>query len=111
MNEFMLDERARSVQREAREMVKNEVDPEYLRRMDRDEIRYPRELYEIYAKHRLLGLRFPEEYGGPGGGVLNLCLVIEQFSRACGGMGVAYAVNALGSFPSSDAICQVFLEH
>jgi butyryl-CoA dehydrogenase len=31
--------------------------------------------------------------------VLNLCLVVEQFSRACGGMGVGYAVNALGSFP------------
>ena len=31
--------------------------------------------------------------------VLDLCLVVEQFSRACGGMGVAYAVNALGSFP------------
>ena len=30
---------------------------------------------------------------------LDLCLVVEQFSRACGGMGVAYAVNALGSFP------------
>jgi alkylation response protein AidB-like acyl-CoA dehydrogenase len=41
----------------------------------------------------------PKEYGGEGGGVLNLCLVVEQFSRACGGMGVGYAVNALGSFP------------
>jgi butyryl-CoA dehydrogenase len=28
-----------------------------------------------------------------------MCLVVEQLSRACGGVGVAYAVNALGSFP------------
>ena len=41
----------------------------------------------------------PKEYGGAGGTVLDLCLVVEQISRACGGMGVAYAVNALGSFP------------
>jgi butyryl-CoA dehydrogenase len=34
-----------------------------------------------------------------GGGVLDLCIVVEEFSRACGGMGVGYAVNALGSFP------------
>ena len=47
----------------------------------------------------LSGVWIPKEYGGEGGGVLNLCLVVEQFSRACGGMGVAYAVNALGSFP------------
>ena len=41
----------------------------------------------------------PEQYGGAGGSVLELCLVVEEFSRACGGMGVGYAVNALGSFP------------
>ena len=64
MNEFMLDEQARAVQAKARDMVKNEVDPEYLRRMDRDEIRYPREIYNTYAKHKLLGLRFPKKYGG-----------------------------------------------
>jgi alkylation response protein AidB-like acyl-CoA dehydrogenase len=66
MNEFMLDEQARRMQARTREFVKNEVDPEYLRRMDRDEIRFPRELYELYAKHQLLGLRFPKKYGGQG---------------------------------------------
>lgn len=33
------------------------------------------------------------------GGVLDLCIVVEEFSRVCGGTGVGYAVNALGSFP------------
>jgi butyryl-CoA dehydrogenase len=31
--------------------------------------------------------------------VLDLCLVVEQLSKACGGVGVLFAVNALGSFP------------
>ena len=31
--------------------------------------------------------------------MLDLCLVVEQLSRACGATGVAFAVNALGSFP------------
>jgi alkylation response protein AidB-like acyl-CoA dehydrogenase len=66
MNDFMLDERARMIQDKAREFARREVDPDYLRRMDRDEIRYPRELYELYAKNGLLGLRFPKEYGGQG---------------------------------------------
>ena len=47
----------------------------------------------------LSGVWIPKDYGGAGGSVLDLCLVVEQFARACGGMGVAYAVNALGSFP------------
>jgi len=60
---------------------------------------YPWEVQEAIKKAGLSGVWIPKDYGGDGGGVLNLCLVIEQFSRACGGMGVAYAVNALGSFP------------
>jgi acyl-CoA dehydrogenase len=64
MDDFMLDEPGRTLRDKARNFVRDEIDPEYLRRMDRDEIRYPRELYELYAKHRLLGLRFPKQYGG-----------------------------------------------
>jgi acyl-CoA dehydrogenase len=64
MDDFLLDEQGRMIRDKAREFAKNEIDPAYLRRMDRDEIRYPRELYELYAKHRLLGLRFPTRYGG-----------------------------------------------
>jgi len=60
---------------------------------------YPWEVQKAIQKAGLSGVWIPEEYGGAGGSTLDLCLVIEQFSRACGGMGVAYAVNALGSFP------------
>jgi butyryl-CoA dehydrogenase len=60
---------------------------------------YPWEVQRAIKEAGLSGVWIPKEYGGAGGGVLDLCLVVEQFSRACGGMGVAYAVNALGSFP------------
>jgi acyl-CoA dehydrogenase-like protein len=40
----MLDDEARTIRDRVREFVKNEVSPDYLRRMDRDEIRFPREL-------------------------------------------------------------------
>ncbi len=64
--EFMLTTDAKAVADEAREFVKNEVDPEYLKAMDREEVKFPREVYEKYAKHNLLGLRFPKKYGGRG---------------------------------------------
>ncbi len=64
--EFMLTPDAKAVAEEAREFVKNEVDSEYLKAMDREEVKFPREVYEKYAKHNLLGLRFPEKYGGRG---------------------------------------------
>jgi len=60
---------------------------------------YPWEVQKAIQKAGLSGVWIPKKYGGMGGGVLDLCLVVEEFSRACGGMGVGYAVNALGSFP------------
>jgi butyryl-CoA dehydrogenase len=60
---------------------------------------YPWEVQKAIRGEGLSGVWIPKEYGGLGGGVLELCLVVEEFSRACGGMGVGYAVNALGSFP------------
>jgi butyryl-CoA dehydrogenase len=60
---------------------------------------YPWAVKDQIAAAGLMGVWIPKEYGGAGGGVLDLCLVVEELSRACGGMGVMYAVNALGSFP------------
>jgi len=39
------------------------------------------------------------EYGGLGAGILALARVTEELARADSGFGVAFAVNALGSFP------------
>ena len=60
---------------------------------------FPWEVQKAIKAAGLSGVWIPKEFGGMGGGVLDLCLVVEEFSRACGGMGVGYAVNALGSFP------------
>jgi acyl-CoA dehydrogenase len=84
MDDFMLDETARAMRDRTRDFVKNEVDPEYLRRMDRDEIRYPRELYEAYARHGLLGLRFPKQYGGQEMSWVAECAAMEEIG--CLGM-------------------------
>jgi alkylation response protein AidB-like acyl-CoA dehydrogenase len=60
---------------------------------------YPWTVIRALQEAGLMGVWIPKEYGGKGAGVLNLCLVVEELSKACGGVGVLYAVNALGSFP------------
>jgi len=60
---------------------------------------YGWEILEALKSYGLTGIWIPKQYGGQSAGVLDLCLVVEELSRACGGVGVAYAVNALGSFP------------
>ncbi|MEE8105847.1 MAG: acyl-CoA dehydrogenase family protein [Planctomycetota bacterium] len=60
---------------------------------------YPWDVKEAIADAGLMRVWIPKEYGGAGGGVLDLCLVVEELARCCGGTGVLFAVNALGSFP------------
>jgi len=60
---------------------------------------YPWEIRDALKDAGLFGVWIPKEYGGHGGGVMDLCLVVEELSKACGGVGVLFAVNALGSFP------------
>ncbi|MFA5004566.1 MAG: acyl-CoA dehydrogenase family protein [Candidatus Omnitrophota bacterium] len=60
---------------------------------------YPWDVLKVMAESDMFGLFIPEEYGGLGTNVMNLCLATEEFSRACGGIAVCYAASALGTFP------------
>jgi len=51
---------------EVRAFVRDEIPRQLLLDMDAGKVSYPREFLEAAARHRLLGLRFPEEYGGRG---------------------------------------------
>lgn len=62
--------------------------------------KYPYEFLNALKEVDMFKVWIPEQYGGAGGErCMNLCLVVEELSRACGGVGVMFAVNALGSFP------------
>ncbi len=60
---------------------------------------YPWEVQARLKEYELFKVFVPPEHGGSSGSVLNLCLVVEELAKACGGIGVGFAVNALGSFP------------
>ena len=60
---------------------------------------YPWDVLKVMADSDMFGLFIPEEYGGLGTNIMNLCLATEEFSRACGGIAVCYAASALGTFP------------
>ena len=55
----------------------------------------PREVYKAAAEAGLLGLSFPEEYGGSGGAILHYCMVREELA-ATGATGVRVALMAHG---------------
>ena len=93
----LLPARTQEYQARAREVAEKFVRP-VAAELDRTGD-YPWSVIQALKDHNLMGIWIPEAYGGHGAGVLDMCVVVEELSRACGGMGVAYAVNALGSFP------------
>ena len=66
MYDYLLSEENKKLREEIREFVKNSVSPSLIKKMDRDEIRYPSEWLNALAKQNLIGIRFPKEYGGRG---------------------------------------------
>jgi alkylation response protein AidB-like acyl-CoA dehydrogenase len=97
MIEELYSKRQMELKQRARELAETVMRP-VATKYDEEQT-YPWEVQEAIKDAGLSGVWIPEEYGGLGGGVLDLCIVVEEFSRACGGMGVGFAVNALGSFP------------
>src|SRR5580698_3459346 len=60
---------------------------------------YPWEIVEELRKADLFGVYIPTEYGGLGGGVFELALVVEELSKACAGIALVVAGTALGTIP------------
>ncbi len=66
MIDCLMTAEEKSLREEVRAFVKEDIDKQLLRDMDEDKVRYPREFLEKAAARGLLGLRFPEKYGGRG---------------------------------------------
>ncbi|MBN3040218.1 MAG: acyl-CoA dehydrogenase family protein [Candidatus Omnitrophica bacterium] len=60
---------------------------------------FPYEIMKILSKSDLFSLCIPEEFGGMGSGLMDLCIATEEISRVDGGVATAYAASFLGMFP------------
>lgn len=86
----MIRDLARSIAEEKIVPVRAELD-------EKEE--FPWEIMKVLAESDLFRIFIPEEYEGLGAGVFELCLVVEELSRACSGVATGYAVTALGTIP------------
>jgi len=59
----LLTSEERKIRDEVLKFVKS-LDPELIRKMEKEEIKFPKEFIREAADRKLLGLRFPKEYGG-----------------------------------------------
>ncbi len=60
---------------------------------------FPHELMKELGELGLMGVYIPEEYGGLGGGIMEMCIVVEELCRIDGAAGLCYAACGLGTYP------------
>jgi len=95
--DYLLTDEQKMIQELARKVAEEKIRPVAAQYDETEE--YPWDIIKILAQSDLFSIFVPSEYGGTGSGVLELCLVTEELSRACGGIAVCYAASALGTFP------------
>jgi alkylation response protein AidB-like acyl-CoA dehydrogenase len=94
--EYFLTEQQKEIKALTRTIAEEKILPVRAEFDEKEE--FPWEIMKILADVDLFGVYIPEEYGGLGGGILDLCLIVEELSRVCSGVAVSYAASALGTF-------------
>ncbi|HPJ20880.1 MAG TPA: acyl-CoA dehydrogenase family protein [Clostridia bacterium] len=95
--DYFLTEEQQMIKEIAARIAQEKIKPVALK-YDEEGI-FPRDIVKILADSDLCGVYIEEEYGGFGGGIFEMALVVEELSKACGGIALAFAGTGLGTYP------------
>ncbi|OGS11283.1 MAG: acyl-CoA dehydrogenase [Elusimicrobia bacterium RIFOXYA12_FULL_57_11] len=95
--DYLITEQQTMIRDLARKIADEKIKPVAAHYDETEEFAWP--IMKILADSDLFGVYIPEKYGGLGGGILDMCLVTEELSRACGGIALGYAGTGLGTLP------------
>ncbi len=86
------------IQEMVRDFALKEISPIAIE-LDR-QAKFPIELFKKMGEIGLLGIPFPEKYGGSGGDTISYAIAVEEIGKVCGGTGLSYAAAvSLGAGP------------
>ncbi len=95
--DYLLTEEQQMVKELCRQIAEEKIKPVAAEYDENGE--FPWEIVKILAESDICGVYIPEEYGGMGGGVLEMAIATEQLSWGCGGIALAFAATGLGTYP------------
>ncbi|MDN4607040.1 acyl-CoA dehydrogenase [Sporosarcina highlanderae] len=95
---FDLTDEQQMIRKMMREFADEVVAPGAIER-DRTK-EFPIEIFKQLSEMGMMGLPFPEEYGGAGADTTSFAIVTEELSRACASTGITYSAHiSLGGAP------------
>ena len=95
--DFSFSEEQRMLRAMVRDFAVKELEP--LAAYIDETASFPMESIQKMAKLGLMGVPFPEEYGGSGGGSIEFTIVIEEISRICAATALTYITTGLAGKP------------
>ena len=96
--DFELTREQALIRQSVREFAEREIAPR-ARHVD-ETGEFPAETFRKMGELGLMGVPFPEEYGGAGADSISAALAVEEVARACGSTALAYSAHmGLGSAP------------
>src|SRR6187455_3542504 len=96
--QFDLSEEQELIRRTVRDFAEGEVKP-VAEELDREK-RFPYEIVAKLGELGLMGIPFPEEYGGGGGDSLAYAIAIEELARVDSSVAITVAAHtSLGTYP------------
>jgi alkylation response protein AidB-like acyl-CoA dehydrogenase len=96
--DFELTDEQRLIRDTVRELAQREFAPR-AREVDETST-FPADNFRQLAELGLMGLPYPERYGGAGADTLSYALAVEEIAAACGSTALAYAAHvSLGAGP------------
>lgn len=95
---FKTTEEHEALRKQVRDFVEAEVKPIAFSLDQNSE--FPEDAVKKMGEMGLMGLPFPEEYGGAGKDIISYAIAVEELSRVDGGTGVILSAHvSLGSWP------------
>ena len=94
---FEFTDEQNEFRRSVRQFARDKIGPRAAEIDEADE--YPWDIDEGLVKNGFAGVSYPEDYGGAGGGAVELCILVEEISRVAAGVALIPAVNKLGAIP------------
>ncbi|MBT4485091.1 MAG: acyl-CoA dehydrogenase, partial [Candidatus Latescibacteria bacterium] len=94
--DYLLSEDQKMIRDACREITEKHIKP--VRAKYDDEGTFPWDIVEVMRQAEIFGIYIPEEYGGFGGGVLEMSVAMEEISRGCAGIALALGGTVLGTY-------------
>jgi alkylation response protein AidB-like acyl-CoA dehydrogenase len=94
---FALPEELQEFRGLVREICEEKLAPRAAEIDEEDE--YPWDVHKLFVENELMGVGFPEENGGAGGGSLTMAVMIEEIARVSASASLIPLVCRLGAIP------------